>query len=73
MKIIKKASLILLLLIVNTSNSGDFLKQFVKNDTSQKFFVGVIEEKKKLLNEFKKEQLELTSSSKSFTEKIFGA
>jgi small-conductance mechanosensitive channel len=71
MKIIKKISLILLLSLNTVSYSGDFFKQFVKTDTSQKFFVGVIEEKQKLLDEFEKEQQELTSSNKSFTEKIF--
>jgi len=32
---------------------GDFLKQFVKPESGQKFFVGVIEEKQKQLEEFK--------------------
>ena len=71
MKIIKKAFLILLLSLNTISYSGDFFKQFVKTDTSQKFFVGVIEEKQKLLDELEKEQQELTNLNKSFTEKIF--
>src|SRR5438045_301211 len=70
MNIIIKASLSLLLLIPNLCNSGDFLKQFVKNDSNQKFFVGLIEEKQKLLEEFEKEQTEQASADKAFTEKI---
>src|SRR6266404_3681856 len=70
MNIINKAFLMLLLLFTaHVSYSGDFLKQFVKSDTNQKFFVGVIEEKQKLLDEFEKEQSELTSAHKIFIEK----
>jgi len=67
----KSGYIYLLLISINTSlYCGDFLKQFVKTDTNQKFFVGVVEEKQKLLDEFTKEQLELTSSNKAFAEKI---
>lgn len=60
-----------LLLIISTSlYSGDFLKQLVKTDTNQKFFIGVIEEKQKTLDEFSKEQTELTASHRIFSEKI---
>lgn len=69
MKIINKALVMLFVLVAHTSYSGDFLKQFVKSDTNQKFFVGVIEEKQKLLDEFEKEQSELTSVHALFTEK----
>jgi small-conductance mechanosensitive channel len=68
--IIKKASLIALLFIPCLCNSGDFLKQFIKSDSSQKFFIGVIEEKQKLLEELEKEQTEQAGSNKAFTEKI---
>lgn len=67
---IKKASLILLLSLPYLCNGGDFLKQFVKNDSTQKFFIGVIEEKQKLLEECEKEKTEQESSNKAFTEKI---
>jgi len=40
MKIINKPSLILLLSLNISCHGGDFLKQFVKTDTTQKFFVG---------------------------------
>lgn len=70
MKIIKKISLIFLLSIHTISHSGDFLKQFVKTDANQKFFVGVIEEKQKLLDEFEKEQIERIDANKTFVEKI---
>ncbi len=69
MKMINKASLILLLCIPTLCNSGDFLKQFMKSDSNQKFFVGVIEEKQKLLEELEKEQTEQISSNKALTEK----
>lgn len=60
-----------LLFLVNTSlYCGDFLKHFVKTDSNQKFFVGVIEEKQKSLDEFLKEQAELKASHKASTEKI---
>jgi len=49
---------------------GDFLKQLVKPDTNQKFFIGVVEEKQKLLDEFTKEQQELSATNKGFSEKI---
>lgn len=72
MKIIQN-SFFFLLLITNVSlYSGDFLKQLVKTDTNQKFFIGVIEEKQKLLDEFIKIQSELTTSHKIFSEKITG-
>ncbi len=67
MKIIQKSSFLLLFLI-NTSFCSDFLNQFVKTD--QKYFIGALEEKQKLLDEFIKEQAELTASNQSFTEKI---
>ena len=51
-------------------HGSDFLKQFVKTDANQKFFMGVIEEKQKLLDEFTKEQTELEAANQSFTEKI---
>jgi small-conductance mechanosensitive channel len=70
MKIIGKTFLILLLFIHAPSYSGDFLKQFVKTDTSQKFFVGIFEEKQKILEETKKEQTELATSTITFNEKI---
>src|SRR5258708_10080657 len=69
MNIINKAFFMLLLFTAHISYGGDFLKQFVKSDTNQKFFVGVIEEKQKLLDEFEKEQLELTTAHTVFTEK----
>ena len=52
------------------SYGSDFLKQFVKTDASQKFFMGVIEEKQKLLDECIKEQAELEGANQSFTEKV---
>ena len=70
MKIIGKSSLILLLFIHASSYGGDFLKQFVKTDTSQKFFVGVDEEKQKALEEAKKEQADLTGLTIILSEKI---
>lgn len=70
MKIINKASLILLLSLNIPCHSGDFLKQFVKTDTTQKFFVGVIEEKQKALEETKKEQEELTTLINTINEKV---
>jgi len=70
MKIIKKTSLILIFLIGNTAHSGDFFKQFVKTDATQKFFVGVVEEKQKILDELEKEESELANSDKIFTEKL---
>src|SRR5579872_6148163 len=51
-------------------HGGDFLKQFVKPGTEQSFFVGVIEEKQKLLNELKKERAELDVSYKVLLEKV---
>lgn len=69
MKIIQKTSFVLLLFIVTPLYCGDFLKQFVKTDTNQKFFVGVVEEKQKLLDEFTKEQFELTVTNQAFVEK----
>ena len=60
-----------LLCIINTSlYSGDFIKQLVKTDTNQKFFIGVVEEKQKLLDEFIKEQNGFITSHKIFLEKI---
>ncbi len=38
MKIVNKALLMLFVVVVQVSYSGDFLKQFVKSDTNQKFF-----------------------------------
>jgi small-conductance mechanosensitive channel len=70
MKIIRNLSLIILLCAVAPLHSGDFLKQFVKSDATQKFFIGVIEEKQKLLDKFTKEQIELELANKNFTEKI---
>ena len=49
---------------------GNFLKQFVKPDSTQKFFVGIVEEKQKQLEELKKEQEELVVSDKVLLEKI---
>ncbi|HSC25522.1 MAG TPA: mechanosensitive ion channel domain-containing protein [Candidatus Babeliales bacterium] len=49
---------------------GDFLKQFVKSDTNQKFFLGIVEEKQKSLHELKKEQDEMTVFAKTLNEKI---
>lgn len=64
----------LLVGINNSVYSSDILKQFViKSDPNQKFFVGVIgviEEKKKMLDEFLKEQAELNSTYKIISEKI---
>ena len=48
---------------------GEFLKQFVKPE-AQKFFVGVIEEKQKLLDELKKEQADNVVSDKALLEKL---
>src|SRR5579871_6918090 len=60
-----------LLLMQNVVYSGDFLKHYyAKNDSNQKFFTGVIEEKQKELDEFTKEQSELKASHKASTEKI---
>ena len=59
-----------LLITQNSIYSGDFLKHYVKNDSNQKFFIGVIEEKQKLLDEFTKEQKELNASHKASTEKF---
>lgn len=70
MKIIGKASLTLLLFMHASSYGGDFLKQFVKTDTSQKFFVGVVEEKQKALEDAKKEQADLTGLTIVLSEKI---
>lgn len=70
MKMLHKASLLLLLFINTLSYSGDFFKQFVKNDSNQKFFVGLVEEKQKALEETKKEQTELAIIAKSLNEKI---
>jgi small-conductance mechanosensitive channel len=70
MKLIQKTSLTFFIAISTSLYCGDFLKQFVKTESNHKFFVGVIEEKQKLLDEFVKEQTELTSSSKTFTEKV---
>lgn len=70
MKIIRNISLLLVIAINTTIHSGDFLKQFVKTDATQKFFIGVIEEKQKIHDELKKEQEELEISNKAFVEKI---
>ena len=51
-------------------NGGDFLKQFVKPEQGQKFFVGVVEEKEKLLEELTKDRAELAVSDKAFLEKV---
>src|SRR5688500_1542829 len=51
-------------------HSSDFLKQLVKTDSNQKFFIGVLEEKQKLLDEFRKEQTELTRNYKTASEKL---
>jgi len=68
MKIIQKSYFILLITVSATINSGEFLKQLVKTD-NQKFFIGVIEEKQKFLDEFIKDQTELDVFNKTFTEK----
>lgn len=68
MKNIQITSLILLALQTTSVYSADFLKQLVKTDSNQKFFVGIIEEKQKILNEFLHEQSELASPA--FSEKI---
>ena len=70
MKIIGQKYLIFLSFIFLPSYGGDFLKQFVKPDTTQKFFVGAIEEKQKILEETKKEQTELTTFTTTLNEKI---
>jgi small-conductance mechanosensitive channel len=59
-----------LLFISLNVHGGDFLKQLVKPDTNQKLFVGVVEEKQKLVEDLKKEQSELVFSDKIFLEKI---
>src|SRR5688572_18141991 len=64
MKLIQKTSLLLLFTFLPLI-SGDFLKQFVKSDGNQKFFIGVVEEKQKLLDELKKELEELLAKYKS--------
>lgn len=64
MKLIQKTSLLLLFSFLPLI-SGDFLKQFVKTDGNQKFFIGVVEEKQKLLDELKKELEELLTRHKS--------
>src|SRR5579872_1523369 len=69
MNIMKKIPLFLVLFTFQHSLCGDFLKQFIKNDSNQKFFIGVIEEKQKLLDEFEKEHAELTNTHQAFTEK----
>ena len=65
MKNIQITSLILLAIQTTSLYSGDFLKHLVKTDSNQKFFVGIIEEKQKTLNEFLQEQSELGSSVSS--------
>lgn len=70
MKMIQKIFLISLILLDASLCAGQFLKQLVKTDSNQKFFVGVIEEKQKLRDEFLKEQSEFTILYKTFTEKI---
>jgi small-conductance mechanosensitive channel len=49
---------------------GDFLKQFVKPEAQQKFFIGVIEEKQKLLEDLQKEQTEIVVLDKTLSEKL---
>ena len=69
MKMIRKTSLILFLIMGSacTIGASDFFKQFVPEN--QKFFVGVVEEKQKLLDEFIKELSDFGSSDKT-SEKI---
>ena len=62
MKIIQSIFLCIFFLITTLFYCSDFLKQFVKTDSNQKFFVGVVEEKQKVLDEFTKEQAEVTAS-----------
>ncbi len=64
-----RLSVLLLICVGNSGYSGEFLKQFVKPET-QKFFVGVIEEKQKLLDELKKEADEYAISDAALSEKI---
>src|SRR5437868_12725810 len=49
---------------------SDFLKQFVKSDPNQKYFIGFIEEKQQLLDELKKEQGERAESDKTLSTKL---
>src|SRR5581483_8818538 len=55
--------------MVTLLHGGEFLKQFVKPET-QKFFVGFIEEKQKLLESLKAEQQEHLVSNKQLSEKL---
>jgi small-conductance mechanosensitive channel len=70
MKIIRNHFLNILLLVNASLYSGDFLKHYLKTDSNKSFFMGVIEEKQKSLDESLKEQAELAASHKIFTEKI---
>jgi small-conductance mechanosensitive channel len=65
---IKNIVLILLFFLINNAYCGDFLKQFVKADVNHKFFVGVVEEKQKIVHELTQEQKELTANYKPFLE-----
>ena len=70
MKTIQKISLALILFVVTPTIHGDFLKHLVKTtDSKQKFFVGLIEDKQKLLKELTKEQAELANINQTVTEK----
>lgn len=68
----KKVFILLAVFLQGAVFGGEFLKQFVKPEVGQKFFVGVSvrEEKQKLLDELKKEQEEHVSSDKAFLEKL---
>ncbi len=70
MKIVSKISLIVIILINSSLFAGDFFTNFIKPEPNQKFFIGVVEEKQKILAEFLKEQADRAASHKIFTEKI---
>lgn len=70
MKTIQKISLALIFFAITPAICGDFLKHLVKTtDSKQKFFVGLIEDKQKLLKELTKEQAELANINQTVTEK----
>ena len=70
MKKIQNIFLALILVLTPSLYCADFLNQFVKTDSKKNFFMGVIEEKQKLLDEYTTIQAELAAFNKTFFEKI---
>jgi small-conductance mechanosensitive channel len=70
MKIIEKISLACLFFISLPTHCQDILNHWVKTDTNQRFFVGLIEEKQKSRDDLTKEQSELVAAYELATEKI---